>query len=155
MALAEICRELNNYFEYKERLFGAFTVNNKALTYEGGAVAGYLQEGQSLRIVGSVFNDGIYVFTPPIIEALHNDETFDGAIWAMAVPPEVIALSTEIDAWELKYADVLSSPFQSESFGGYSYSKASGNASTGSSGVTWQSAFANRLNKWRKIRCRY
>lgn len=161
MALAEICRELNNYFEYKERLFGAFTVNNKALTYEGGAVADYLQEGQYFRIVGSVFNDGIYVFTPPIIEALHNDETFDGAIWAMAVPPEVIALSTEIDAWIAKYGGLDSqamSPYNSESFGGYSYSKSSGGSSAGGysgGGADWMSVYGSRLNKWRKIRCRY
>lgn len=154
MALSEICRELNNYFEYKERLFGRFKIVGSTLTYEDGAVADYLQNGQYFRIVGSVFNDGVYVFNSPITGLVH-DEEFDGAIWAMAVPSDVVALSTEIDSWVVKNADILASPFQSESFGGYSYTKASGNSSSGTSGITWQSAFASRLNKWRKVRCRF
>lgn len=155
MALSEICRELNNYFEYKDRLFGTFKIVGSTLTYEDGAVADYLQDGQHYRLVGSVFNDGVHVFSTstPNQNEFQRDEEFTGAIWAMAVPPEVIALNAEIDAWVEKNADVLNSPFQSESFGGYSYTKASGGAVSG--GITWQSAFANRLNKWRKIRCRF
>lgn len=159
MALSEICRELNNYFEYKERLFGSFKIVDSTLTYEGGVMSDFLQDGQYFRIVGSVFNDGVHVFNSPIIEGLH-DETFDGAIWAMAVPPDLIALSTEIDAWLAKYGDVDSaamSPYNSESFGGYSYSKSSGGSSNGGSGggADWKNVFGSRLNKWRKIRCRY
>ena len=76
----------------------------------------------------------------------------------MAVPPSVIALSAEIEAWQEKYGGVDStamSPYTSESFGGYSYSKSrggSGNGSSDSGSGTWQSVYANRLNKWRKIR---
>ena len=73
----------------------------------------------------------------------------------MAVPSEVIDLSTEIDKWIEANADTLNSPFQSESFGGYSYSKASGTSGTSGDGsITWQSHFAGKLNKWRKMRCR-
>ena len=155
MALSEICRELNNYFEYKQRLFGHFKIVGSTLTYEGGVVADYLQDGQNYNLVGSVFNDGVHVFntSTPNPKEFQKDEEFDGAIWAMAVPPEVVALSSEIDKWVEKNAEALSSPYQSESFGGYSYTKASGGAS--GSGITWQSAFADRLNKWRKIRCRF
>jgi hypothetical protein len=49
--------------------------------------------------------------------------------------------------WELANADSINSPYQSESFGGYSYSKESG----GEGGMNWKTHFANELWKWRKI----
>lgn len=107
-----------------------------------------IQDNQYFRIVGSVFNDGVHQYTS---ELELTDETFTGAIWLMAIPKDVIDLATEISDWKEKYADTVNSPFQSESFGGYSYSKASGGSSSGSSGPTWQSVFAKRLNEWRKI----
>jgi hypothetical protein len=85
-----------------------------------------------------------------------TDEVFDGAIWLMAIPKDVLILSEEIDAWIEKYGGVDSvamSPYNSESFGGYSYSKSGGGSSDGTSKAgTWQGAFATRLNEWRKIR---
>ena len=92
-------------------------------------------------------------------ETLHDelhDENFSGAVWAMAVPPTAIALSEEIEAWQAKYGSVDSaamSPFNSESFGGYSYTKSTGGSySSGSGGnPSWQSVFADKLNRWRKI----
>ena len=74
----------------------------------------------------------------------------------MAVPKEVILLATEIELWQAQYGGIDSqnmSPYQSESFGGYSYTKASGNSSdkTGSSVPTWQSVFGARLRRYRKI----
>ena len=149
--LTELCQELKNWFE-REIHFGTFTIEGGQLTDSS-----FLQDGQYFRIVGSVFNDGVHKYEPTNAqrEQLH-DEVFEGAIWAMAVPPTVIALSDKIQAWTTKYGDVNStamSPFQSESFGGYSYSKGSGSASAsgGSSVPTWQSTFANELNRWRKI----
>lgn len=145
--LTELCQELKNWFE-REIHFGTFTI-------EGGQLAdsSFLQDGQYYRIVGSVFSDGVHQWPD---DTFDHDEVFEGAIWAMAVPPTVIALSDKIQAWTTKYGDVNStamSPFQSESFGGYSYSKGSGSASAsgGSSVPTWQSTFANELNRWRKI----
>ena len=144
--LTELCQELHNWFD-RERYSGTFTVENGILT------APFLKEGQYYRILGSVFNDGVYRYPDSGLD----DETFDGFIWALAIPKAVIKLSTEIDAWQKKYGDADStamSPFASESFGGYSYSKGAGRTSAsgstaGSSG--WQSVFANRLNMWRKI----
>lgn len=144
--LTELCKEINNWFD-KERYFGTFVVEDGVLTGNFS-----LQEGQYFRIVGSVFNDGVYQY--PATELV--DETFDGAIWAMAVPSEVIALAQEIKEWADKYLGVDSaamSPFNSESFGGYSYSKSGGSSSSGNVDLsgTWQGAFADRLNHWRKI----
>ena len=149
--LTELCQELKNWFELK-KYFGTFTI-------EGGQLAGifFLQDGQYYRIIGSVFNDGVHKFEPNNAkrEVLH-DEEFDGAIWAMAIPPTVIALSEEIKQWRNKY-DVISSvnmsPYSSESFGGYSYSRSGNNSSDlrGNGAPTWQSMFAKDLAKWRKI----
>ena len=109
---------------------------------------------RTVSIVGSVFNDGVH--QKPADDLV--DESFEGAIWAMAVPPTVIALSEEIDEWRDKYDGVDSvnmGPYSSESFGGYSYSRSSGNGSgygnRGNGAPTWQSMFVNELNRWRKI----
>lgn len=149
--LTELCKELNNWFDYNQPHFvGDFTIENGEFTKEMG-----LLQGQYYRIVGSVFNDGVHKFGDATDEIV--DESFNGAVWAMAVPPEVIALANDIEAWKNKYQSldsVAMSPFQSESFGGYSYSK--GGSGSGSGNVdlsgTWQGAFADRLNHWRKIR---
>lgn len=148
--LSEVCRYLNNWFD-DGRIFGDFTIEDGVL--EG--VDGTLQSGQYFRIIGSVFNDGIYKY--PTSE-LH-DETFHGAVWVLKIPPEIIAISNEIDAWKEKYLGADSAalgPFTSESFGGYSYSK--GTTADGKvSGGDWTqvSGFASRLDGWRKPRCRY
>lgn len=144
--LTELCKELNNWFE-KERIFGVFKI-------EDGQLTGVpMQDGQFFRIIGSVFNDGVHEYPCSNLE----DEEFDGAVWTMAVPPSVVALAKEIKNWNAEYGGIGSaamSPFQSESFGGYSYTMKSGGSSNGdgSSAVTWKSVFANHLNRWRKIR---
>lgn len=144
--LTELCKEINNYFD-TARCFGTFVIANGELSD-----VDFLQDGQYFRIVGSVFNDGVYQYPADGLK----DEVFNGAIWAMAVPQEVIALADDIDDWCEKYQTVDSiamSPYNSESFGGYSYSKSAVGDSNGSGGSgTWQSVFANRLNKWRKVR---
>lgn len=142
--LTELCQELKNWFE-REKYFGTFTIESGEIAMPDGS----LQDGQFFRVIGSVFNDGVHKYN----EGGLTDEVFKGAIWAMAVPPAVIELSERIDEWQDKYGDSVSSPYSSETFGGYSYTKASagqGNANSGSS-PTWQSTFANDINRWRKI----
>ena len=139
MTLTELCKELKNWFEM-DKVFGVFTVENGTID-----LSNFVQEGQYFRIVGSVFNDGVYQYPAYNL----TDESFDGAIWPMAVPPAVVGLASEIGEWVGKYGTVINSPFTSESWNGYSYTKASGDAGGGS--ATWQSTFAKRLNQWRKI----
>ena len=149
--LTELCQELRNWFERKQ-LFGTFTIESGQIAVPNGA----LQDGQYFRIVGSVFNDGVHQYSADSTDL--QDEVFKGAVWTMAIPPTVIDLSDKIDAWEAKYGGVnstLLSPYDSESFGGYSYSKSSGRGTSGSGGgssvPTWKSVFADELNRWRKI----
>lgn len=112
---------------------------------DGGITLPFLQNGQYFRICGSVFNDGLHQYPADDLKT----ETFNGVIWVLAIPQDVIDLAAEIGAWEKKNGSASIGPYQSESFGGYSYTKAT-DAQTGGS-VTWQSAFRSRLNHWRKI----
>ena len=105
----------------------------------------FLQPGQYFRVVGSVFNDGLYRY--PALG--RGNETFEGEIWALAVPEAVRALAIEIEAWQAKHGAAAQSPYQSESFGGYSYTKAT-DAATGGP-LTWEKAFRPQLNRWRKL----
>lgn len=138
MTLSELCREIKNWFDV-DRIYGTFTITDGTLDLP-------CSEGQFFRIVGSVHNDGVFSYP---VSGL-TDETFDGAVWLMAVPAEVLKLADDIGAWEQKYGESVASPYQSESFGGYSYTKASG-AASGKTVSGWQDAFRKRLNKWRKI----
>lgn len=140
--LTELCQELKNWFE-REKYFGTFTIESGEIAMPDGC----LQDGQFFRIIGSVFNDGVHQYPSTDL----YDEVFEGAIWAMAVPPAVIDLSNEINAWIEKYSDAVSSPYASESFGGYSYTKASSGQGSAASGPTWQSVYASKLNRYRKI----
>ena len=141
--MTEVFQYLRNWFDRNQpKYYGQFQIEDCAL------VGDYkIATGQYYRIIGSALNDGVYKYGSE--ELL--DETFDGAIWLMAVPVDVRNLITEISIWQDKYGGVDSanmSPYQSESFGGYSYSKASGGASAV---PTWQSVFADRLGRYKKL----
>lgn len=139
--LEQILDYIHNYF-VKEIHRGEFVISDGCLNVD------FLQKNQYFKVVGSVFNDGVYRYP---VNGL-ADETFTGQVWAMAVPPAVIALSDEIGAWVDRYGEAVNSPYQSESFGGYSYTKATITNGNGGSGTAdWRSAFASRLNHWRKI----
>lgn len=147
--LTEFFQELRNWFDRDQpKWFGDFTIENGALILSGDMS---LKEGQYFRIVGSALNDGVYQYGQDELV----DEAFTGAVWAMAVPPSVIALLKEIEEWTAKYESLDNenmSPFQSESFGGYTYNKGYGNSNnSGKSTVSWQDAFKSKLNRWRKI----
>lgn len=142
MELTELCQELNNWF-VKSMAFGNFTISDGEIS-----LSDFLQDGQYFRIVGSVFNDGVYQYPATNL----TDETFDGAVWSMAVPPSVIDLLHDITNWQNKYNEAVLSPYASESFGGYSYTKASGFTSdgTGNGSGGYKTVFADKLNRWRK-----
>lgn len=136
--LEQLLMEMNNWF--------VVDVHAGDYTIEGGALAlPFLREGQYFRICGSIFNDGLHQYP----ERWMTDESFSGTIWALAVPKAVTQLADEIREWQEKNGERAMGPYSSESFGGYSYSKAT-DAKTGGA-VTWQSAFRARISRWRKI----
>ena len=145
--LEQILVEIHNWFRVRNDVGGIYS---GTYTIEDGSIAlPFLRDGQYFRIMGSVFNDGLHRYGPDM-EYL-TDETLEGTVWALAVPKAVVELAREIEAWREKYGAVMDSPYTSESFGGYSYTKASGaEDSTGSGG--WQAAFRSRLDPYRKLR---
>ena len=137
MDLTNLCAEIRNYFETEKR-FGTFTISDGSLS-----PSNFLQDGQYFRIVGSVFNDGVHRHPAHDL----TDETLDGAVWAMAVPPAVFELLQKIQEFEAAAANAPTA-YTSESFGGYSYTKAT---DENGAPIGWQKAFAGRLNKYRKL----
>lgn len=138
--LEQVLGYLKNWFLVPNGIYkGDFRIVNGSIDLP------FLQEKQYFRVFGSVFNDGVHQY--PVKDLL--DEEFEGVVWALAVPQPVIELTAEIAQWQEKNGQGATSPYQSESFGGYSYTKAT-DAVTGG-GVTWQTVFRDRLNRWRKI----
>ena len=103
-----------------------------------------LKEGQYIRITGSTFNDGLHSWPYNGL----TDEEFVGTVWALAIPQAVVDLADEIAAWQVEHAEELDSPYASESFGGYSYTRVMG---TTGRPLTWRDQFRARLDPWRKL----
>lgn len=136
--LEQVLMHLNNWFLVPDGVHeDTYTVE------DGGITLPFLSNGQYFRVIGSVFNDGLHQYPASDM----TGETFDGVVWALAVPKQVVELADEIKAWNDKQG--APSPYTSESFGGYSYSKAT-NAS--GSPLGWQDVFKTQLNPYRKLR---
>ncbi len=132
--LDQICGHIHNYFAAAE------DVRRGSYSIESGSIElPFVREGQYFRIVGSALNDGVYPY--PAVGL--KDEAFTGEIWPMRVPVDVIKLAEEIEGWQSRCGAAAAGPFQSESFGGYSYTKASA--------AGWQNAFRSRLDRYRKL----
>lgn len=151
-ALTDLCAELNNYFcdEDEDAVRGKFEISSGTIS---PAVS--LLTDQYYRISGSVFNDGVHINDGT---SLKDEPEFCGTVFKMRIPLQVIRLADEIAAWRDKNESVDSanmSPFQSESFGIYSYSKGSSgqskNGGAGATAVRWQNQFAAELNKYRRL----
>lgn len=139
--LTELCAEIRNYFLGADPMRN---IHHGTYTISGGKLAplDFLKEGQYFRIVGSTFNDGVHQYP---VSGL-TDESFAGAVWGMAVPPDVIALADDIKKYVESDAGKPSA-YTSESFGGYSYTKAT---DANGAPLSWESAFSKRLNKYRR-----
>lgn len=139
--LEQILAYLQNYFLVPNGVHsGTYTIT------DGQIPLPFLRKGQYFRIFGSVFNDGLHRYGDGMEFAL-ADETFQGTIWALAIPRAVIDIANEIDVW--KSQNVSDTPFVSESFGGYSYSRATNQRGKP---VNWQDVFYDRLYPYRKQR---
>lgn len=150
--LREIMEFINNYF---------VPISAKKTTYtiSGGAISPAFdaEEGDRFMICMSRRNDGVYTFHADGIKddddneaAGLRDETFAGTIRVCSVPPALLALSEEIKQWVENNSDMLSSPLQSESFNGYSYTLKSGGSAGGNGTLTWRDQFGKRLERWRR-----
>ena len=148
--LNQICENICNYF-IQQRIEGRFEIAD-------GMISLPLLDGQRFLIKGSALNDGMYTYHDTGITddddskavGLH-EESWDGTICALAIPPVVLALSAEIKSWVDANQESQNSPYSSESvLGVYSYSKATGGHGAGGS-VGWMDVFADKLKRWRKV----
>lgn len=164
--IEQMCAETHNYFE-TDKVSGIYKIK------DGNIELPFLEKYQFFRIVGSKWNDGIYVYSSDfwilrastweevraeneswkdllsrrwseLVEHDLVDEEFGGEIWPMNIPRAFLNLSQEISAYIESGADKVSG-YTSESFGGYSYSKASAGSNA------WENAFASKLKRWRKL----
>lgn len=148
--LQQVCEYIHNYF--------IKAVHEGRYEIADGMISLPLLDGQRFLIQGSVLNDGVYTFHDTGIKndddteaaGLH-DETFTGTICGLAIPPEVISLSGEINEWVAENGDRVDSPYQSENvIGVYSYTKASGGSGAGGA-VTWKDVYGSQLSRWRRL----
>lgn len=138
--LETILEHLHNWFPVKDGVKrGTFKVVSGVLD------ADFIAENQYYRIKGSIFNDGLY--KRGVDDQKLTDESFMGEVWALAVPKRVVALSEKIAAWRETNPETDKA---SESFGGYSYTKAGAGTQNATAGG-WQTAFAKELNLWKKV----
>jgi len=138
--LENVLRHLRNWF-CRESRGGTYTII-------GGKVdLPFLQQGQYFRVIGSVFNDGVHQYND---ELSLTDETFYGEIWALAIPKALLYIVQDIEEWQTKNGAASAGIYQSESFGGYSYTLKA-DAASGSGDNSWMGAFSSRLSQWRKI----
>ena len=136
VGVGDVCAEIRNYFVLPDGIHtGSYAIS------DGSIVLPFLADGQYFRIVGSVFNDGVYQYPTADL----TDETFRGAVWAMAPDRAFLNTVDEIEAYAQTDA-AKATPYQSESMGGYSYSLRGG-----TDPASWQSVFRRRLNRWRKL----
>lgn len=140
VSLYELLRYLRNFFPGER-----WTCSNEPIQAGSIALPG-LEYGDYYLVEGSKRNDGLH------IQGMSDlvGDTLTGCITECRIPPDLVAIHEEINYWQSKNAEAVTSPFLSESFGGYSYTKKSGN-SAGGAADSWQSAFASRLRIWRKI----
>lgn len=141
--LNRILRELG-WYKYPDNQYVARVKNGTFEISDGSIVQSeFLQEGDYFRVVGSKYNDDL--FQHP--KAGLTDEIFDGAVWVMRIPPDVITLAREIEEYMASDA-ARPSAYTSESFGGYSYTRAT---NANGAPISWKNVFADDLRRWKLL----
>lgn len=135
--LFDVCNEVNNFFVVdRDKHHGFFSIRH------GDIVPNvYFAASNYLRIFGSSKNDGVH----SVDDVLTDESTFRGTVWVMHVPQDFLRLVSNIEKWQTANAAVIDSPYTSESFGGYSYTKDAKSAD-------WRTKFKPQLDAYRKIR---
>jgi len=162
--LEQVLNYLNNWF-VRYTYTGNVTVGEDGAVLAPSEAAAVLQPGRWYRILDSDFHDGVYQVPEEQAgeeepeedveagaeepEEEEQSETFSCTLWTLGVPTGLLNIVAEMEAWQAKYGDTVSGPYQSESFGGYSYSKTGSSSSTGGA-ATVLGQFADMLApyKW-------
>ena len=141
VTIADVMRACRNFFPYSYK-DATYNINAAGKITPAEDMVGYV------AVQGSHLNDGVYRCTNGMLEDGRDmdfyAETFTGRVWMLTPPRDFIAIVSEIEQYEKKNAV---SPMQGESFGAYSYTKASGKRGV----LTWQEAFADRLRPYMRL----
>lgn len=145
--LEQVMGHIHNWFAYDTMTVRGCEISNGELP-----ASVPLKPLQWYRIQDSAFNDGLHQHPDTSL----FDETFDGRISILAIPSDFIAVVEDIEDWKSDYKAAKESlsagPYQSESFGGYTYTMRSDLVQIVQAGPTgWQQAFAPALRRWRKL----
>ena len=138
MVIEKVMKHIRNFFEvgYVDGDF-EITANGEILPSDG-------LNGQYIAIEGSTYNNGVHVLNDDKSIECEHAERFTGRVWILHPPKAFVELCEQIEEYNKK---TPVSAFVSESFGGWS-----GTRATGSHGVmTWHDAFANELSDYRKM----
>lgn len=133
--LEQVMRHVHNFFPTSKKAEGEFIIKDGTISLP------FVSDDMYILIEGSVLNDGVYKYP---VSGLH-DEEFDGRITLLCPPLAFLDIVAQIETY---VATAQPSAFQSESFGGYSYSRAT---NAGGGLADWQDVYRERLNAWRKI----
>lgn len=144
--MEQVLEYLNNHF-YKFAEKGTYKIENNEIQVRGKYVA-----GQYIRITGSIMNDSVVKVISVndnliTLESADNsvriDEEFDGVIYSMAVPLNLINLCEKIKEYNDKDTGLVS-----ESFGDYSYNKG-----TNKQGEinTWKDRYKTELKAYKRM----
>ena len=139
VSVAAVMRQINNFFEVGHN-DGVTVISGNAIVPAPGA--------PYCCIKGSMFHDGVWQVCGGRLQdmpGLLPDEEFNGRVWLLSPPADFLALCEEISAYDDKNP---AGAYQSESFGGYSYTRRFvGNSSSSA----WQDVFAGRLMQYRRM----
>lgn len=129
------------------------TIEVKGCSVTDGALPASVNipNGVWYRVQGSYLNDGMHLKGDEA-EGL-VDETFDGTITTHVIPRALLSIVDEISQWAEGNSKAANSPYQSESFGGYSYTLKGNSTASGTNAPStgWRAVFAGRLNQYRKL----
>ena len=159
--MTSLCREVRNYFvrSDSDKISGVFSVREGGIALSSDAAGASqddfrIADGQFFRIVGSLYNDGVWQNSEAMMQNLREEE-FTGQVWLMAPPKDFLDLAEEIAVWIERFGDAALSPYASESFGGYSYTlrgtSRRNESARDNEDASWQTAFRRRLAAYRRI----
>ena len=143
--LEQVLWHIHNWFTRETLSLPGCVISDGAMP---ASIADRMLDGQWYRIEGSYLNDGLHRHPANDL----TDEEFDATVSLLAPPRALLELVGEMSDWQERNGAVADGPYQSESFGGSTYSKGGSSMTSADHPLSgWRSAFADRLNAWRKI----
>lgn len=136
MDMMAYCRNFVDFVD--DCHYGSYEVKNGKINLP------FFKDGQFIFIEGKCKNSGLHSCLDDL-----EDEEFTGYVYTLWIDKDFVELAREIKDWKDKYSDVINSPYDSESFGGYTYKKSAG--SDGGVVASWSKQFSQQLRRWKKL----